>query len=459
MKTETTIRNRTSLKGLQPGALPVQQRVFMTYVRTLQFMKTRLKGIDEGEAVHIPQKLIETEFFKYPTFNRRQELAALADAGELEITQKESAQTGHVMYLYRAIDIHRWPIDLYLFKKYRGETKPMGDQSIKMRSNLMRVSLPEGAPSTDYFNAFLRYRDELPDLFFTIDDFAGRVHTPVTNFHRTHRPNLLIDGSPTVGLDVTTMQPLLLGKALTERIPGNQYSQWIEQGEDIYIKLQQAAGLETRDEGKKRFFEILFAPPSDSLSELFGAADWIKWINEYKRADEPKNPHRSKRHSNLAWLLQSTEVQAMRKVWQALNESDIPFLSVHDEIIVKEQDRHQAESLFRRVLDQIFPYYNLNVKGAISPAQTEPQQLPPPPAETPPQGSRTSQIRHCITRQFTERLNPLVWLNDWKTDAELLYDLQVLADDCRSHYGIDIAPDEYYQIVKEWEGEICKQQN
>jgi hypothetical protein len=86
-------------------------------------------------------------------------------------------------------------------------------------------------------------------------------------------------------------------------------------------------------------------------------------------------------------------------------------------------------------------------------------QLPPPPVETPPQGSKTSQIRHCITRQFTERLNPLVWLNDWKTDAELLYDLQVLADDCRSHYGIDITPDEYYQIVKDWEGEICKQQN
>lgn len=91
--------------------------------------------------------------------------------------------------------------------------------------------------------------------------------------------------------------------------------------------------------------------------------------------------------------------------------------------------------------------------------QTQDEPNAPPPAETPPQGSKTSQIRHCITRQFTERLNPLVWLNDWKTDAELLYDLQVLADDCRSHYGIDIAPDEYYQIVKEWEGEICKQQN
>lgn len=459
MKTETTIRNRTSLKGLQPGALTIPQRAFMTYVRTLQFMKTRLKGIDEGEAVHIPQTLIETAFFKYPAFNRRQELAALVDAGELEITQKDSARTGRIMYLYRAINPGQWLVDLYLYRKHSGKSKPIDDQSVKMRGYLLRVSLTAGAPSTDYFNAFLRYRDELPELFFTVDDFAGRVHTPITNFHRTHRPNLLIDGSPTVGLDVTTMQPLLLGKVLNESLPGNQYSRWIEQGDDIYMKLQEAAGLVTRDEGKKRFFEILFAPPSDSLSELFGAADWITWINDYKRADEPKNPHRSKRHSNLAWLLQSTEVQTMRRVWQALNEAEIPFLSVHDEIIVKQQDRHQAESIFRRVLDHEFSYYKLNVKEAISATQTVLQQVTPPRADRAPQGSKTSQIRHCITRQFTERLNPLVWLNDWKTDAELLHDLQVLADDCRSHYGIDITPDEYYQTLKDWEGEICKQQN
>ncbi|MCO5258164.1 MAG: hypothetical protein M9926_15570 [Lentimicrobium sp.] len=448
MKTETTTRNRTSLKGLQPGAFTIPQRAFMTYVRTLQFMKTRLKGIDEGEAVHIPQKLIETGFFKYPTFNRRQELAALVDAGELEITQRESPQTGRIMYLYRAINPGKWLIDLYLLRKHRGEARPMGEHSQKMRGNLMRVSMPAGAPSTDYFNAFLRYRDELPELFFTIDDFAGRVHTPITNFHRTHRPNLLIDGSPTVGLDVTTMQPLLLGKALTEHIPGNQYSRWIEQGEDIYIKLQQAAGLVTRDEGKKRFFEILFAPPSDSLSELFGAADWITWINSYKRADEPKNPHRSKRHSNLAWLLQSTEVHTMRRVWQALNEAEIPFLSVHDEIIVKQQDRHQAESLFRRVLDHEFTYYKLNVKEAISATQTLPQQVVPPPADRAPQATAEAEIWKVIQQQFAGRLNPDVWLNPGKTSDEIYYDLIVLSADCLINYGLDITPDQYYKALK-----------
>jgi hypothetical protein len=122
------------------------------------------------------------------------------------------------------------------------------------------------------------------------------------------------------------MQPLLLGKILMDRIGVNEYTNWIESGEDIYIKLQQCAGLETRDQGKKRFFEILFAPPSNSLADMFGAADWITWINEYKRTQEPGNPHsKAKPYSNLAWLLQSTEVKTMRKVWQSLNESRDPF--------------------------------------------------------------------------------------------------------------------------------------
>ena len=127
--------------------------------------------------------------------------------------------------------------------------------------------------------------------------------------------------------------------------------------------LQTSTGLDTRDKGKKRFFEIVFAPANNDLSELFGSANWINWINEYKRKQEPKNPHtRFKTYSNLAWLLQTTEVITMRKVWRLLNECGIPFLSVHDEVIVKQSDRHEAERIFRSVLDNEFEYYELNAK-------------------------------------------------------------------------------------------------
>jgi len=39
----------------------------------------------------------------------------------------------------------------------------------------------------------------------------------------------------------------------------------------------------------------------------------------------------------------------MRKVWQKLYEADIVFLSVHDEVIIKEKDQQQAEIIFNEV--------------------------------------------------------------------------------------------------------------
>jgi len=247
------------------------------------------------------------------------------------------------------------------------------------------------------------------------------------------------------------MQPLLLGKILRERIGANDFSNWIESGEDIYIKLQQAAGLETRDAGKKRFFEILFAPPSNGLSDIFGAADWITWINAYKRAFEPGNPHsKAKPYSNLAWLLQSTEVQTMRKVWKALNETGIPFLSVHDEIIVKQSDRHQAESLFRRVLDQEFTFYKLNVKSAIEDTQAWIDEIMQAEAET----LTDAAVWAIIERQFTERFNPDEYLQPGKTSDEIFSDLTFLAADCFHNYGISVTPDQYYIALKLRESQL-----
>ena len=446
------IRTSTKPKALQAGALTIQQRGFMAYVRTLQFMKTRLKGIDDEAAVHIDQKEIEQRFFIWPDHPRKKALAELVAAGELEISEQVNPISGKKMFMYRAINPDHWPIELRLLKP---KVTNYGTHTMLMHGYLMLVSLAPGAPSTPYFDFFLQNRNFGLDFFFTVDAFAGRVHTPVTNFHRTHRPNLLIEGQPTVGLDVTTMQPLLLGKILYNRIGANDFSNWIESGEDIYIKLQQAAGLATRDQGKKRFFEILFAKPSNSLSDMFGKADWITWINAYKRAYEPQNPHnKAKPYSNLAWLLQSTEVQTMRKVWQSLNEAGIPFLSVHDEIICKQQDRHQAESLFRRVLDAEFTFYKLNVKEATQATETPLNCNIPQHPETMPQATTDPEIWQVIEKQFTDRLNPDAFMQPGKPSDEIHSDLTALAADCLINYGLEVTPERYYNALKWRESQL-----
>lgn len=304
------------------------------------------------KSVFISSEEIENRFFPYPSFKRKDELKKLEDAGKLKITRKGKA------YYYEALT--RGGFDLSLLPKKRVKYSPLIET---MKQHLKVVSLKESAESTPYFNIFLNHKASYLDLFFTVDDFSGRIHTPVTNFHRTHRPNILLNGEETGSLDVTTMQPLLLGKILSEEIGNNEYSQWINDGEDIYIKLQGKANLETRDNAKKKFFEILFSEPSNALAEMFGSSNWIEWINCYKQSVEPSNPHKEKKHTNLAWKLQTLEVSIMKRIWEQLILSDIPFLSVHDEVIVPKSKLSATEAIMNSVLSSDFQYYRLNAKA------------------------------------------------------------------------------------------------
>jgi hypothetical protein len=339
--------------------LCINHKAFIVFVRTWQFLKTRLKGIDENEAVHIPQKEIAERFFPFPKWDCKNELQRLVEVGELRITETLNTKTGHKMFLYETLQ--HGLVDLYLIKP---KAIDYDSDTLQMIEYLKRVSVDRDAPELlPYFESFLSFRDDCMNLFFTVDDFSGRVHTPVTSLKGIIREHLLIDGIPTIGIDVATMQPLLLGKALKQAIGTNEYSSWIDSGEDIYIMLQQKAGLKTRAEGKKRFFQIAFARPNNELASMFGDADWITWINQYKSQLEPRNLHnKGKLHNNLAWLLQSTEVNLMRKVWHELIKACIPFLSVHDEIIVKKSDLFYAEQIFNSVLSQEFNFYKLNLK-------------------------------------------------------------------------------------------------
>ena len=81
-------------------------------------------------------------------------------------------------------------------------------------------------------------------------------------------------------------------------------------GKDIYMMLQKNATLKTRDEAKKRFFELLLSRPNNGLEMIFGTS----------------------------------------------------FLSVHDEIIVKQSDSVQSERIFNTVLKSQFSYFKLNSK-------------------------------------------------------------------------------------------------
>lgn len=355
-----------------------QLNTFIEYVRAKQFMLNALRGIEPDTFVHINKNEINKRFLVSP----REDLQSLVDAGEIEI-KHQTNKKGHTFYSYKVLKAGYYDLNLLTPKG-----QALENITTKMMSILKDVTLKNDSPSTDYFNSFLENKNHLTRMFFNVDVFSGRVHTPISNFHRPYRKNILIDGEETTSLDVVTMQPVLLGKILNETIGENEFSQWINEGKDIYVMLQSKAQLNTRDEAKKRFFEILFSRPNDSLQMMFGNSNWITWINEFKNKPFEPNPNTlEKNHSNLAWLLQKNEVTIMRKVWDKLLIHDIKFLSVHDEIIVKQKDKDKSKEIFKSVLSESLSFYKLSEdKHLTDEVIVDPEERPSMPIESIPRG-------------------------------------------------------------------------
>ncbi len=323
-----------------------KEHKFITYNRTLMLFRQRYRNTGTDNSVSITQGDLQRfkvspallhHFIKSGQISHTNNrfTALTAGAVDLSLIQRKGA---------KQTDLHRY-----------------------MKQCLLMVNLPEQLilqpEVTDYFRLFLELRKQHLDLFFTVDSFSGRVHTPVSSLHHSIRPGLILCGEPVVSFDVSQMQPTLLGNILYQNIGNNSFTEAINNGTDIYTMLQEKAGLNDRNEAKKRLFQMLFSKPSNDLQQLFGNADFIQWINQYKSINEPRNPHgKAKPHSNLAWLLQSYEVKIMSEVWRTLAETATHHLSIHDEIICRRSDSETARTIIEKVLNKHFTYYKLNEK-------------------------------------------------------------------------------------------------
>ena len=330
---------------------------FVTYVRTLMFWTQRIKNSPKHPPVFIPQKEIENRFFPYPQYNMKDEVERLCSSGEIEIIKNHKLD-GKSFYTYRARKPGKICPDLL---KPKGQA--LDKTAYTMMEHLNRINLPVEYRDSLYFQSFLKLREKHLRLFFVVDNFSGRVHTPITSMKGEHRRHLLIDGCRTNSIDIATMQPVLLGHILQNEIGENEFSDWISSGKDIYCLLQEKSGLSNRDDAKEKFFQIIFNQPDNSLVKLFGSSHWIEWINEYKSQIEKLNPHTTEKpHSNLAWLLQTTEVKMMRQVWEGLIEQNIPFVSVHDEVIIPEHQTPLTEAVFNQTIGNQLQGFKINTK-------------------------------------------------------------------------------------------------
>jgi hypothetical protein len=312
---------------------------FLTYCNTRQFLTNRWKGEIFSNAFYLSD--IELKQWHVS----RVQLEAMPQIKTVGLNK------------YNVNSVNE--IDISLVKPHG---QPLTDLHRWMMERVCETEMPQGVETTAYWNSFLRNRSQFPELYFKVDDFAGRVHTPISGMSKDLRPFLLLRGEKTISLDVAQMQPMLLGEVLKQAVGENDFSNAIDNGKDIYIELQQKSGILTRDEAKKSFYKIVFGKVDPKLNDYFHDEKISNWINLYKSTPEPRNPRGAKLYNNLAWILQTLEVRTMGEVWRNLAEKAIPFITIHDEIRCLQSDLNKVKTIFENELSKNFTNFKINTK-------------------------------------------------------------------------------------------------
>lgn len=327
------------------------EHFFTTYIRTKNLFKHRLKDLKNYDTVKIYVYEMKKLGVDYGPL-----LFQLKEMGEIWYDNKGNFKA-----------LKPGPIEPELLKITRKNEKVKATLTplhIYMRHQLLFVELevPESKMPV-YFKAFMEHRKNHIDAFFTVDAFSGRVHTPIVNLKGELRKALRFYGNNVVSLDVKQMQPTILAKVLNNSVGKNAFSDAIFDGKDVYILLQEKNKLlKTREEAKKFLFQLIFGKPIDRLGQMFeGDNDWVKWINEYKSRIEPNNPHAQHTHTNLAWLLQYSEVRVMTDIWRELQRMGIPFLTIHDDILCQKKHKDRVYHVMDEQLKGHFKKYTIVV--------------------------------------------------------------------------------------------------
>lgn len=328
------------------------EHFFTTYVRTKTVFNHRFNGLKDYSTV----KIYVYELKKLGV-NDGPLLYSLKQKGEIAYDKDGNFKA-----------VRKGRIDPSLLERTRKRPKvnvPLTPLHLYMMSQLLHVSTRTPFQQLPvYFKAFLTHRDKLLPAFFTVDAFAGRVHTPVVNLKGDLRSELLFYGEECASLDVKQMQPTILAKVLLQAVGSNAFSDAIFSGVDVYVILQDGAGLSTRDEAKKMLFQLIFGKPMDGIGKMFkGDVKWVDWINAYKKREEPLNPHKEDVHTNLAWLLQYSEVKVMTEIWERLMQVGIPFLTIHDELLCRRRHKKCVSDIMTDVLSVHFSKFEINITG------------------------------------------------------------------------------------------------
>jgi hypothetical protein len=249
--------------------------------------------------------------------------------------------------------ITREEFDEVIKDKYNSKKLKCSFDDYKKKSNYLYESMLDWNRGSKYSNLST----------YKIDSFSGRVHSI---FSQLPSDFFKFNDTFNIELDLTTSQPVMLAHILKTVIGENQFSTDVDNGVDIYMKIQDHYSLPDRDAGKKKFYQLMYGYKT-SLKELYPKAN--QWISEKKKFDLNEYRYRKdtseyrlmnfynqkgqyiKRYSIIALMLQEFELKVFQKIWATLNSFGIAFVSRHDSILINETDLDAAIVHINNILD------------------------------------------------------------------------------------------------------------
>ena len=206
------------------------------------------------------------------------------------------------------------------------------------------------------------------------DDYGGRLYHLFSNIPRDFRKKIKIGGKDVVEIDIKASQPsflcllfekgsrLKITKGIFEKYNNEKYIKIAkEYGMDIYKymaimlkgkKFENDATV--RVNMKQIFFQLVFGKPrtrlgmyrkKDVCDKLFGP-EFYKFLSELASMDLEVGL--SHKHKNLSYLLQKTECTFLNKLMEEMG--DIPFLPIHDSLMVRTTDAKKVKKLFKKAI-------------------------------------------------------------------------------------------------------------
>lgn len=189
------------------------------------------------------------------------------------------------------------------------------------------------------------------------DAFSGRIYTIATGVPKWVRSYIRIQGEPIAEIDMKATHPYLLFHILRE----TDYIRFLwstTSGErDIYEAYGELIGISDRAAVKYRFLRSIYGRMNSKYYKEFKShfPEAGKVIDEIKTRTVPGNPSKKGDYTNLAFKMMNKEVKIFRKVWEGMYLAGIPYLPIHDGILVPASRLNEARALMEQIIKRSIP--------------------------------------------------------------------------------------------------------